>query len=351
MTAPTRPAAALPPDTLRSGVLPRSTPWVVGLVALAVSAAGSRALGTGTAALLVVAAVLFLVLLGAVSAAVEGRRRAVDRMAGGSVVVAFLLALAPLAGVLGYTLQRGLARCDAEFFNRSLRNIGARDVGGGAYHAILGTLEQVGMAALISVPFGLLVAVYIVEYGRGRLAQAIRFFVDVMTGIPSVVAGLFVLSFWILGLGFGYSGFAAALALTILMLPTIVRSAEEMLKLVPSSLREGALALGVPQWKVILRIVLPTARAGIVTGVMLAVARVMGETAPVLLTAFGAASINPNLFSGAQASLPLMIFQQAGDAQRTAIDRAWTAALTLILVIMVLNLVARVVTSRSTLRR
>ncbi len=352
MTGPaTRASSPLGP-ALRAGALPRVTPWAVAGVALALSALLSAVTGTTSwAALLVVAGLLHLLLLAGVSTAVEGRRRAADRVATAAVTVAFLLALAPLVGVLAYTVQRGLVRLDGEFFSRSLRNVGARDAGGGAYHALVGTLQQVGMATAISVPFGLLVAVYVVEYGRGRLASAIRFFVDVMTGIPSVVAGLFVLSFWILGLQFGYSGFAAALALTILMLPTIVRSAEEMLKLVPPSLREAALALGVPQWKVVLRIVLPTALAGIVTGVMLAVARVMGETAPVLLTAFGAASINNNLFSGPQASLPLMVFQQAGDAQRTAVDRAWTAALTLILVIMVLNLVARLVTRRSSISK
>jgi phosphate transport system permease protein len=253
--------------------------------------------------------------------------------------------------VLLYTAREGAHRFDAEFFSHSLRNIGPRDAGGGAYHALVGTLEQVAVTALISVPLGLLVAIYIVEYGRGRLAGAIRFFVDVMTGIPSIVAGLFVLSFWILGLGRGFSGFAASLALTVLMLPVIVRSSEEMLKLVPDSLREASLALGVPRWKTILRIVLPTALPGIVTGIMLAVARVTGETAPVLLTAFGTASINNDPFHGPQSSLPLFVFQQAGDPQTTAVDRAWTAALTLILVVLLLNLFARLLTSRNRLSR
>ena len=140
-----------------------------------------------------------------------------------------------------------------------MRGIGARDAGGGAYHAIIGTLEQVGIATVITVPLGLLGAIYVVEYGRGRLAATIRFFVDVMTGIPSIVAGLFVFAFWVLALGLGYSGFAAALALAILMLPTVVRSSEEMLKLVPDGLREASFALGVPRWKTVLRIVLPTA--------------------------------------------------------------------------------------------
>ena len=278
-------------------------------------------------------------------------RQVKDRVVTVVVALAFLIALAPLVSVLLLAVREGRHRFDMEFFTHSMRSIGARDTGGGAYHAILGTLEQVGITTLICVPFGLLVAIYVVEYGRGRLAATIRFFVDVMTGIPSIVAGLFVLSFWILGLGQGFSGFAAALALSVLMLPIVVRSSEEMLRLVPDSLREASLALGVPRWKTILRIVLPTALPGIVTGVMLAIARGAGETAPVLLTAFGAASINNDPFHGAQSSLPLFVFQQAGDAQPSAVNRAWTAALTLILIVMVLNLLARLLTRRNRLQR
>jgi phosphate transport system permease protein len=340
----------MPALVLRSPSLPRHT--VPGLAVAAAAVTALLAAVTplaGRTASAVVFALLLLVSQTVLSRAVEGRRRSVDRLVTTSVVLAFVLALLPLFAVLGYTISKGVGRFDVDFFYRSQRSIGSRDPGGGAYHALLGTLEQVGIATLIAVPFGLLVAVYVVEYGRGRLASTIRFFVDVMTGIPSIVAGLFVLSFWVLGLGLGFSGFAAALALTVLMLPIIVRSAEEMLRLVPSSLREASLALGVPRWKTILRIVLPTALPGIVTGVMLAVARVTGETAPVLLTALGTASIVRNPFSGAQSSLPLFVYQQAGDAQQTAVDRAWTAALTLVLVVMVLNLLARLVTRRSTI--
>ncbi|MCW2607643.1 MAG: phosphate transporter, inner rane subunit PstA [Frankiales bacterium] len=354
MTATTSTAVSSAPRAgLRSPSLPRGA---VGALAVGVAAVTAVLVAVtplaGRTATLIVFALLLLVVQTAVSRAVEGRRKATDRLVTTSVVLAFVLALLPLFSVLAYTASRGIHRFDVDFFYRSQRSIGARDPGGGAYHALLGTLEQVGIATLIAVPFGLLVAVYVVEYGRGRLAATIRFFVDVMTGIPSIVAGLFVLSSWILGLGMGFSGFAAALALTVLMLPIIVRSAEEMLRLVPSSLREASLALGVPRWKTILRIVLPTALPGIVTGVMLAVARVMGETAPVLLTAFGAASIVRDPFGGGpQSSLPLFIYQQAGDAQQTAVDRAWTAALTLILLVMALNLLARLVTRRSTIGR
>jgi phosphate transport system permease protein len=301
----------------------------------------------GRAGFVVVAALLYLVAQTAVSAVVEGPRRSRDRAVTTAVATCFLVALIPLVSVAVYVVRQGATRFDAAFFTETLRGVGVRNPGGGARQAIIGTLQQVGLATLFSVPLGLLVSIYIVEYGRGRLAAAIRFFVDVMTGIPSIVAGLFVFSFWILGLGFGYSGFAAALALTILMLPTVVRSSEEMLKLVPDSLREASFALGVPKWKTILRIVMPTALPGILTGIMLAIARAMGETAPVLLTALGNPNLNTNPFSGAQSSLPLFIYQSAGNSLQAFIDRAWTAALVLILVVMALNLLARVIIKTS----
>ncbi|MEU4577024.1 phosphate ABC transporter permease PstA [Nonomuraea sp. ATR24] len=271
-------------------------------------------------------------------------RRVKDRIVQGLVYLAFALAVVPLVSVLWLVISNGLARFDMEFLTHSMRNIGARDAGGGAYHAIIGTLEQVLLASVISVPIGLLTAIYLVEYGNGgRLSRAISFFVDVMTGIPSVVAGLFVLAFWILFLGMPYSGFAGAMALSILMMPTVVRSAEEMLRLVPGDLREASYALGVPKWRTIVKVVLPTALTGIITGVMLAVARVAGETAPLLLTVFFTDSINNDPFSGPQMGLPLFVFDQAARPNDTAIDRAWTGALTLILIVMLFNLVARLI--------
>ncbi|MEV5897327.1 phosphate ABC transporter permease PstA [Nonomuraea fuscirosea] len=271
-------------------------------------------------------------------------RRIKDRVVQGLVYLAFALAVVPLVSVLWLVISNGLSRFDLEFLTHSMNGIGARDVGGGAYHAIVGTLEQVLLASVISVPIGLFTAIYLVEYGNnGRLSRAISFFVDVMTGVPSVVAGLFVLAFWILVLGFSYSGWAGALALSILMMPTVVRSAEEMLRLVPVDLREASYALGVPKWRTILRVVLPTAFTGIVTGVMLAVARVAGETAPLLMTVFFTNSINNDPFSGPQMGLPLFVFDQAARPNDTAIDRAWTGALTLILIVMLLNLVARLI--------
>ncbi|MFC4012337.1 phosphate ABC transporter permease PstA [Nonomuraea purpurea] len=271
-------------------------------------------------------------------------RRIKDSLVQCLVYLAFFLAVVPLISVLWLVISNGLARFDLEFLTHSMRNITARDVGGGAYHAILGTLEQVLLASLISVPIGLLTAIYLVEYGNGgRLSRAISFFVDVMTGVPSVVAGLFVFAFWILFLGMPFSGFAGALALSILMMPTVVRSAEEMLRLVPNDLREASYALGVAKWRTIVKVVLPTAFTGIVTGVMLAVARVAGETAPLLMTVFFTDSINEDPFNGPQMGLPLFVFDQAARPNDTAVDRAWTGALTLILIVMLLNLVARLI--------
>jgi phosphate transport system permease protein len=271
---------------------------------------------------------------------------------------AFGLAALPLYSVVKTLIVNGYKRLDAEFFTHSNAFIGPRDSGGGIYHALIGTLEQVGIAAAITVPLGIGCAIYIVEYGRGRLAATVRFFVDVMTGIPSIVAGLFILAFWITIVSPyltpdgrpGYSGFAASLALSILMLPTITRSAEEMLRLVPTALREGAYALGIPKWKTILKIVLPTALTGIVTGIMLAIARAAGETAPVLLVAGGTDFINTNPFQGNQQALSTYIYSQAGQASEYGPIRAWTAALTLVALVLALTIAAKLLARRSKLK-
>ncbi|HEV7931612.1 MAG TPA: phosphate ABC transporter permease PstA [Actinomadura sp.] len=271
-------------------------------------------------------------------------RKLKDRSVQALVYLAFALAVIPLLSVLWMVLSKGLGRFDLEFFTHSQNAIGPRDAGGGAYHAIIGTVEQVLLTSLIAVPIGILTAVYLVEYGgNSRLAKVVSFFVDVMTGIPSIVAGLFVLAFWLLLLGFSFSGLAGSLALSILMLPTVVRAAEEMLKLVPNDLREASYALGVPRWRTACFVVLPTALTGIITGVMLAVARVMGETAPLLLLVFTTDMINTNPLQGPQMALPVFIWGQAAQPNDTAIARAWTGALTLILIIVVLNLAARLI--------
>ncbi|MGH3428406.1 MAG: phosphate ABC transporter permease PstA [Mycobacteriales bacterium] len=304
----------------------------------------------GWVGFLLVAAGFYLVAQTAVSGLVEGSRRAKDRLATSIVVACSCAATLPLVAVLGFTVVKGIAVLNGSFLTHTMRGVAEQDPDGGIYHAIIGTLEQVGLATLIAVPFGLLVAIYLVEYSSGWLGRVVSFFVDVMTGLPSIVAGLFIFALWILALGQGFSGFAGSLALTIIMLPTVVRSAEEMLKIVPDGLREGSYALGVQKWVTVLRIVLPTALTGIVTGVMLAVARVTGETAPLLLTVFGNHALNVNPFSGAQASLPLFVFSEAGLPNGTAINRAWAAALFLILIVLVLTIFARIIARFASIR-
>ncbi|MBT2382382.1 phosphate ABC transporter permease PstA [Streptomyces sp. ISL-11] len=335
-------SAPLPRTTLRQPRLPR---WATPAVALGAAAVG---VGIGAGAGLssriqwgLIAAVLFVGGTYALAARIEGRRQAKDRLATSLVWICFLLAVVPLVSLGWETVSRGAKVLDGAFLSHSMAGVLTIQPGGGVYHAIIGTLEQVGIATAIAAPVGLLTAIYLVEYGRGRLAKVVTFFVDVMTGIPSIVAGLFILSFWILMLDFGYSGFAGAMALAILMMPVVVRSTEEMLKLVPNELREASLALGVPKWRTILKVVLPTAIGGIATGVTLAVARIAGESAPIVLLVFGSQVINNNPFDGAQSSLPYYIYEQWAAGNEASYDRAWAAALVLIAFVMILNLVAR----------
>ena len=298
---------------------------------------------------LALGSLVFLAAGFALSAAVEGIRKAKDRLFRYVVTGAFLLALFPLVSVIWGTLSKGLARLDALFFSSSMRNVVGE--GGGAVHAIWGTLIITGLATLISVPIGLMTAVYLVEYGqKGRLAHSIRFFVDVMTGIPSIVAGLFAYTIFSLVMGPGTNnGLAGACALSVLMIPTIVRSTEEMLRLVPNELREASYALGVPKYRTIWRVVLPTSLAGIVTGVVLGIARIIGETAPLLVTAGITASMNVNPLSNPMATLPVFVYYEyttPGADPTPYIDRAWAGALTLILIVMGLNLIGRVIAAK-----
>ena len=329
-------------DPLSHARLPRWTP--IAVAAGSIAAAIGLGLGAGWHSRLqwgLIAALLFVLGTYAVTSKVEGSRQAKDRVATSLVWVCFILAVVPLLSLAWTTISKGASVVDGYFLSHSMGGVLDADQGGGLYHALLGTIEQVAIATMIAAPIGLLTAVYLVEYGGGKLAQAVTFFVDVMTGIPSIVAGLFILATWNLMLGFGPSGFAGAMALAILMMPVVVRSTEEMLKLVPNELREASLALGIPKWRTILKVVLPTAIGGITTGVMLAVARITGETAPILLLVFGTKLINPNPFEGAQASLPLYVYEQYAVGTDAAMARAWGAALVLIAFVMILNLVAR----------
>ncbi|WP_328872310.1 phosphate ABC transporter permease PstA [Streptomyces sp. NBC_00287] len=331
------------PSSLQGARLPKWSPWAIAGGSVAVSV--GLCLATGVESKIqwgLISALLFVFGSYVIASLVEGKRQAKDRIATSLVWVAFLVALVPLVSLVWTTIVRGIKVLDVYFLTHSMGVVSDTEPGGGIYAAIIGTLEQVGIATLIAAPVGVLTAIYLVEYGRGHLARAVTFFVDVMTGIPSIVAGLFILSLLLI-FDMSFSGFAGALALAILMMPVVVRSTEEMLKLVPNELREASLALGVPKWRTILKVVLPTAIGGITTGVMLAVARIAGETAPVLLLVFGNPFINNNPFEGAQASLPLYIYQQYANSagSEAAYDRAWAAALTLIAFVMILNLGAR----------
>jgi len=335
--------AEKPASTLRGDRLPKWSPWAIAAGSLAVAVA--IGLGAGLDSKVqwgLIAGLIFLVATYGLAARVEGRRQAKDRIATALVWVAFLLAVVPLVSLVWTTIARGVKVLNIYFLTHSMGIVADSQPGGGIYHAIIGSLEQVGLATIIAAPIGVLTAVYLVEYGRGGLSRAVTFFVDVMTGVPSIVAGLFILSLMLI-FDMEPFGFAGSMALAILMMPVVVRSTEEMLKLVPNELREASLALGVPKWRTILKVVLPTSIGGITTGIMLAVARIAGETAPVLLLVFGNRFINNNPFEGAQQSLPLYIYQQYANSAgaNAAFDRAWAASLTLIAFVMILNLVAR----------
>ncbi|WP_443042769.1 phosphate ABC transporter permease PstA [Streptomyces sp. NBC_00344] len=328
-------------NSLSGRSLPRWAPAGFVAAGIAVGVATGAASGlTSKVQWGLIAVVAFLVISYVTTSAVENKRQAKDRLATSVIWVCFILAVIPLFSLLWTTVSHGLKDLSPDFLTHSMAGVLASDQGGGVYHALIGTLEQVGIATVIAVPIGLLTAVYLVEYGKGGLARAVTFFVDVMTGIPSIVAGLFILSIMLMA-EIEPSGLMGSLALTILMVPVVVRSTEEMLKLVPNELREAALALGVPKWRMILKVVLPTAIGGITTGVMLAVARIAGETAPIMLLVFGSQLINTDPFNGGQSSLPYYIFEQYKLGEPPAIDRAWAAALVLIAFVMILNLVAR----------
>ena len=332
-------------STLRGASLPKWSPWAIaaGSVVLAVVIGLAAGLDSKVQWGLI-AALIFLVGTYTIAASVEGRRQAKDRIATGLVWTSFVVAVVPLVSLIWTTVVRGIKVLDVYFLTHSMGIVADSQPGGGIYHAIIGSIEQVGLATIMAAPVGVLTAIYLVEYGRGALARSVTFFVDVMTGIPSIVAGLFILSLMLI-FDMQPFGFAGSLALAILMMPIVVRSTEEMLKLVPNELREASLALGIPKWRTILKVVLPTSIGGITTGIMLAVARIAGETAPVLLLVFGNRFINNNPFEGAQQSLPLYIYQQYANSAgaNAAYDRAWAASLTLIAFVMILNLVARAI--------
>jgi phosphate transport system permease protein len=326
--------------------LPRYAPLGLYVLGIAVGALLSALTGFSIALTVIYGAVIGTLLVYVVSRQAEGRRKGTDRLVTCLVITAFAVAMVPLVSLIWTVLENGLKRLDGEFFHSSM--LGIVGEGGGAYHAILGTVIITLLTAVISVPIGLMTAIYLVEYGTGRLKRAITFFVDVMTGIPSIVAGLFAFALFALFFGPGVRlGVMGAVALSVLMIPVVVRSSEEVLKLVPNELREASYALGVPKWRTVVKVVLPTAIAGLGTGITLAVARVIGETAPLLVTVGIVNGTNLDPFDGRMATLPVFGFYQLtqpGFPPEFAIERAWTAALVLIILVMALNVVARLIT-------
>ena len=257
----------------------------------------------------------------------------------------FLIAMVPLIWVLYTVLERGLtAITSSTWWSRSLAGVLPEQMAGGVYHAIYGTIVQAAIAAVLAVPLGIMAAVYLVEYGRGNFARATTFMVDILAGVPSIVAALFIFALWIATMGFPQSAFAVSLALVLLMLPVVVRNTEEMVKLVPDELREASYALGIPKWKTIVRVVVPTALPGIISGILLALARVIGETAPVLVLVGYSRSINFDVFDGNMASLPLLIYTELVNPEEAGRLRVWGAALTLIMLVALLYLAAALVT-------
>ncbi len=300
----------------------------------------------------------------------RGIRRVKNNVATVLVWAAFAVALVPLVWLLATVVGKGWhAITSADWWSSDQAGVSSTVAGGGASAAIIGTAEQVALCSVISVPIALLVGVYLVEYGRGRLARITTFMVDILTGIPSIVAALFIYALFATTLGIGLSGALVSLSLVILMVPVIIRATEEMLRLVPNELREASYALGVPKWRTIVKIVIPTAFSGLITGIVLGVARVAGETAPLLILNGYATNTNRNLFGGNQAALPTLINNQfinintssgksayhldangkrvLGSVANYAPDRLWGAALTLIIIVMGLNLIARLIGRRN----
>ncbi len=283
---------------------------------------------------------------------ISSGRKTRNLLASVLVTVAFLIALVPLLWLLHTVVSKGLkAVLSSTWWSHSLEGVLPEQFGGGVYHAIYGTVVQVAMAAVIAIPLGMLTAIYLVEYGRGPLAKVTGYMIDILAGVPSIVAALFIFSVWIVTFGFQQSAFAVSLALVLLMLPVVVRSTEEMLRLVPDELREASYALGVQKWVTIMRVVLPSAFSGIISGLLLAIARVMGETAPVLVLVGYSRSINFNIFDGNMASLPLLIYTELGNPEAAGQQRVWGAALTLILIVALLNVLASVASRLTATKR
>jgi phosphate transport system permease protein len=302
---------------------------------------------SGALGFIVVWYVFFLAISWTAVRELRGNVRAKDHLARVLVWSGASLAIVPLVLIVLYVIGKGSHALRPQFFTEDQRYVGALSdsTEGGGAHAIIGTIQQVGIASLIAVPLGITTAVYLNEV-KGRLAKPLRTVVDAMSAVPSIVAGLFIYAAWILALGNQQTGLAGSLALSVLFLPTVTRTAEVVLRLVPGGLREASLALGGTEWRTTSRVVLPTSRSGLVTAVILGVARVIGETAPLILTVGGAFILNWNPLSGKQDSLPFFVFRLIRFPQESQIARAWTGALVLMILVLVLFVIARAIGGR-----
>jgi phosphate transport system permease protein len=277
------------------------------------------------------------------------RRRLADRVATAWMVASVAFALVPLAFILGYVIYKGGGLLSWTFLSQP-EPFDFTHSGGGVWNGVEGTLKLLFLASLFAIPTGILAALYLNEYGRGRFATAVRFVTDVMTGVPSIFVGIFIYSLIVLETGH-FSAYSGAIALAVLMLPIVIRGSEEVLKLVPHELREASLALGVPRWRTVMRVILPAAASGIVTAAMLSVARAAGETAPLLFTSFGNRFVTGFTDYGSpDSALPLLIFRNARSAYAPAQQRAWAAALVLIAIVLVLTVIARTLAGRRALQ-
>jgi phosphate transport system permease protein len=339
---------ASPDVPLTGAKLPLAAVLAVAVGAVALGALVMGPLGRGIVIGVVAGWVFAIVIIQLLSIQVEGRRRSKDRLMTILVSSAFIVALMPLLSLCTTVVKNGAPAFSTQFFTYSMRNVVGG--GGGIYHALIGTLLITAAATVISVPIGVMTAVYLVEYGQGRLARSITTLVDVMTGIPSIVAGLFAYAFFAIFFGEGVRmGLMGSVALSVLMIPIVVRSCEEMLKLVPNELREASYALGISKWRTIVGVVLTTALPGIITGITLAIARIIGETAPLLIACGVTDSVNFNLFSDRMMTLPVFAFSAYATPSfpvEQSQQMAWGAALVLMILVLTLNLVARLISRR-----
>ena len=330
------------------------TPWAVtiqqrlatgSLIALGVVLAGLAVQFTGLNGKLGFAAAFFFfstVLIFIQQLRLRDLPAAKDSLLSSFAFLGIVLTLIPIVSIVTTVVLKGYKGIHIGMFSNDMTQASVNDPvqAGGLVHAIIGTLIMVGVALVISFPIGLLTALYLTEI-KGKLARPIKFLVQAMSGVPSIVAGLFIYAVWMIGLGNSYNAGAGAAALTILMIPTVARTSEEVLKLIPNDLREAGLAMGATQWRTVAMVIIPAARSGLVTAIILGVARVVGETAPLLLTVGGADAINLNPGEGNMSAFPYYVWKNLLIGDENAVSRAWTGVMVLMILVLIIFTLAR----------